>query len=167
MPLKQNFDSESFEGKNAISLPRTNKIFSMLVGSNEVVHHDRLASDEMHHDGTVVKGQSLLNISGAKVRETEFRYYGKYLSRRKIDCVLWNNRPLQVRSANYALSVTIIKETFLSGFFRFEKPYWNWGIDTSCSFLTRENPCSECRGWCIWPAASLFFFRRITSFNNW
>ena len=51
MPLKQNFDSESFEGKNAVSLPRTNKFFSMLFGSNEVVHHDRLASDEMHHDG--------------------------------------------------------------------------------------------------------------------
>ena len=32
------------------------------------------------------------------------------------------NRLLQVRSANYALSVTIIKETFLSGFFRFKKP---------------------------------------------
>ena len=49
-----------------------------------MVHHDRLASEEMHHDG---RSARLLNISGAKVRETEFRYLGKYLSSRKIDFV--------------------------------------------------------------------------------
>ena len=58
MQLKQNSDSESFEVKNAVSLPRTNKIFSMLFGSNEVVHHDRLASDEMHHDGRSSKDKA-------------------------------------------------------------------------------------------------------------
>ena len=58
MQLKQNSDSESFEVKNAVSLPRTNKIFSVLFGSNEVVHHDRLASDEMHHDGRSSKDKA-------------------------------------------------------------------------------------------------------------
>ena len=58
MQLKQNSDSESFEVKNAVSLPRTNKIFSMLFGSNEVVHHDRLASEGMHYDGRSAKDKA-------------------------------------------------------------------------------------------------------------
>ena len=58
MPLKQNFDSESFRERMPSLCRGQIKFFSMLFGSNEVVHHDRLASDEMHHDGRSSKDKA-------------------------------------------------------------------------------------------------------------
>ena len=48
----------NFKKKNAVSLPRPNKIFSLLFGSNKVVHHDRLASEGMHYDGSSAKDKA-------------------------------------------------------------------------------------------------------------
>lgn len=55
IPLKKNFDSDSFKRKHAVSLPRPKKTFSMLFGSNEVVHFDRLVSEKMHFDERLVR----------------------------------------------------------------------------------------------------------------
>ena len=127
----------------------------------------------------VCKGQRLLNISGAKVRETEFRYLGKYLSSRKIDfvcavgtvCII-KQVFSQVRSAKYALSVTIIEENVLSGFFRFEKPHLKWVRDWyKFFFLDQRKPLFSV-GRMVYMTCyqfqktQAFVFRKITSSNN-